>query len=348
MLVPAAATLQELQVGMTVPDLALTTTGGETKKLSELRGDKLTVVLFWSTWSVKSEKNLLRMEKVYQKYRDLGLAVLAVNADDQKMSDQTVAKVREVVTRLKLSYPVLLDKGLGAFHDVGVIALPTTVILDKERVIAYELSGYPLVGSEEMVDYIAASLEGKKTVLAVSKKYRPNKESQRLFNMGQNTLKARRLADTVEMWFKRSIEADPGFVQPHLSLGRFYLQRGDVAAARGQFEQSLVKEPDNVVALCELGMILAEEGKLSEGMAYFDRSLKLDEAYTPCFYYSGLLLGRSGKLDEALSRFDLAVKNNSLDYRIYLYKGRLLEEAKKPREAAESYRTSLERVLNLD
>jgi tetratricopeptide (TPR) repeat protein len=349
LLPPAGATLQELQVGMEIPDFSLSTFTGEKRKFSDLRGEKLTILLFWSTWSKNSEKSLVRMEKVYLQYRDKGLSVIGINADEQRINDLTMSAIREEAARLKLTFPMLVDQGLTAFHDAGVIALPTTIVLDKERVIKYELSGYPLVGSEELVDFVAATLDNKKPVMLAEKKgYHPDKNALRFFNMGKNTLKSKRMADTAEMWFKKSIGADPRFVQPRLSLGKFYLQRGDAPAAKAQFEQSLASEPDNVVALCEMGMLLANEGKIEEGKALFARTLKADDAYTPCYYYSGFVLGKKGELAEALRMFDAAMAINPMDYNILVYKARMYEESNMLRESAESYRKALELLLKMN
>jgi tetratricopeptide (TPR) repeat protein len=340
---PAAATLQELQVGMDAPDFSLKDMEGKTGNFASLRGEKLTIVIFWSTWDRKSAKALARMQQLYQKYRDQGLSVIAVNADGQTVSETTLAAVRETVEKLRLTFPVLIDHGLAAFHDIGIIALPTTVILDRERLIKYELSGYPLVGSEEMADFVVAAIEGKKqSAIAAKKGYQPNKNALRLFNMGKNTLKSGRMADTAETWFKKAIEADPRFVIPHLSLGKFYLRKGEVSLAQTQFKEALVKEPDNVIALCESAMIMFNEGKLNEGRALLDRALKTDEYYTPCYYYAGFAYGRQGKLDEALKMFDEAARINPADYNIHVYQGLVYEERKKMPEAAAAYRKALE------
>src|SRR5690349_18393853 len=120
MFVPAGATLQGLQVGMEAPDFSLRSISGETRRFADLRGDKLTVVLFWSTWSKKSESLLVRMQKLHDKYHDKGFSVIAVNADDQRLSQQTTAEIARMTQQLKLSYPILLDHGLVAFHAYGI------------------------------------------------------------------------------------------------------------------------------------------------------------------------------------------------------------------------------------
>jgi Tfp pilus assembly protein PilF/peroxiredoxin len=349
LLAPAAATLQELQVGMEVPEFSLRTISGETSKLAELRGEKLTILFFWSTWSKNSAKGLARMEKLHHQFGDRGLSIIGINADGQNLNVNTIEAVKEMTGTLKITFPMLLDQGLSAFRDIGVIALPTTVILDRERIIRYELSGYPLVGVEELADYVTAAIEGNKPAMLAGKKgYQPDKNALRLFNMGRNTLKTRRMAEAAEGWFKKAIAADPRFVQPHLSLGKLYLQRGDIPAAKAQFEQSLAKEPDNVVALCEMGMIIAGEGKTEQGMTFFEKTLQADDAYTPCYYYRGYLLGRTGKHAEALKLFDAAMEINPNDQGVRIYKARMYEENGMPQQAAEEYRKALAAALRLE
>ena len=73
------------------------------------------------------------------------------------------------------------------------------------------------------------------------------------------------ISRTAETWFAKAAEADPRFVQPHISLGRFYLTEGKAEKAREQFNLVLQKEPENAVALCELGMLLVGEDKFEEG-----------------------------------------------------------------------------------
>jgi tetratricopeptide (TPR) repeat protein len=344
---PVAATLQGLQVGMPVPDFTVKDLHGANKKLSEVQGDKLTAVVFWSTSSAKSEKNLLKMQELYREYRDLGLTVVAISAEGLNVTPQSLAEAGETAARLDLTYPVFVDDGLAAFHAAGVIALPTTIVLDRERVIGFELAGYPLVGAEEMVSYLATNFAGGKPAVSAPKQPLANKDALRYFQMGKKTLQSRRMAETAEDWFKKAVDADPRFVQPYLSLGEIYLQRGDVSQARNQFEQVLVREPTNVVALCELGVLLAKAGEPGQGLAMFDKALATDEAYPPCYYYRGAILELLGDREQAGQMYDAALANNPRDHLAYVYKARALEGGGQLREAADAYREALGLLLNL-
>jgi peroxiredoxin/Tfp pilus assembly protein PilF len=346
---PAAATLQTLQTGMEAPDFSLKTVDNETKTFAAVKGEKLTALVFWSTWSAKSEKILKRMQQLHEKYKGQGLSIIAVNVDDQQLSTGTLAEIRTISEKLKISFPMLVDHGLVTFHDYGVIALPSTVIMDKDRMIKYELSGYPLVGSEAMVDFISSTIEGKKTPAVEGKaSYQPNKNALRFYNMGRTTLRSKRMAETAEMWFKKAVEADAAFVLPHLSLGRIYLQRGDTALARAEYKEALAKAPEHPIALCELGLIMINEGKSREGAALFEAARNVEESYTPCYYYAAYAHGIDGRMEDASKLFDEAKKINPFDYNNFVYQGKVFEARKDEKKAFDAYKKALEIILHLD
>ncbi len=158
-----ANALESLRAGMKGPDFSLRDLNGQTTEFNGIKGKKLTVLLFWSTWSAYSGKALKQMERLYEKYRRKGLSVLAIDVDAQEITGKTISQIKSEISRLKLDLPVSIDYGLVAFHDYGVIAVPSTVILDNNRVIKYELAGFPLVGSADMADYIRSRFKSSKT-----------------------------------------------------------------------------------------------------------------------------------------------------------------------------------------
>ena len=347
MQVPAAATLQTLYVGAEGPDFSLLDTKGENQAFEAIKGEKLTMVIFWSTWSKNSEKILANAQKLYATYKDKGLSVVAVNVDGQQISASDSKAINTTVANLGLEYPVLLDQELRVFHDYGVIAIPSTVILDNERTIHYELSGFPLVGSGEMFDFVVARIEGREPkTAALQKGYRPDKKALRFHNMGQNALNSKRMAATAEMWFKKAAEADPKFVQPHISLGKFFVAQEQFLKAREQFDIALSKEPENVVALCELAMLMVKDDKVEEGITLLKKAIDAEEYYTPCFYYLGYVYGKARKIDEAAAMFERALEINRMDVNIQIYKGRMYEETDNPDEASKAYRQALQFILD--
>jgi peroxiredoxin/Tfp pilus assembly protein PilF len=346
---PAAATLQSLQTGMEAPDFSLKSPTNQTKTFADVKGEKLTVLVFWSTWSSKSEKVLARMEQLHEKYKAQGLSIVAVNVDEQHVSAETLTRIQEMTGKLNISFPVLIDHGLVVFHDYGVIALPTTVILDKDRIIRDELSGFPLVGSETMIDFITTAIEGKKTEIVQQKeKYQPNKNALRFYNMAKKMSRSKRTVDSAEMWFRKAAEADPSFVLPYVSLGQLYLHKGDRVSAEASFREALTREPGNPIALCELGMILLTDGKGNEALSLFETARKSEDAYAPCYYYTAYAMAKQGNQKEAARLFDEAEKINPFDYKIFVFRARMLEEQKDLNGAFVAYKKAMELILQAD
>ena len=347
--IPAAATLEGWYVGAEAPDFTLEDIKRQKLAFNDIKGQKLTMIIFWSTPSRNSEKVLAGAQKLYGAYKDKGLSVVAVNANGLQISPDDIKKINEITADLNLEYPILLDRGLAVFHNYGVIALPSTVILDPERIIRYELSGYPVVGSDEMLDFTRAHIEGREAKAAVQKKgYQPDKKAMRFYNMGKNALNSKRMAATAEMWFNKAAEADPNFVQPHISLGRFYVAQNKFEQAREQFDYALQKEPENVVALCDLGMLLVGDEKFEEGRNLMQKAIEVEEYYTPCFYYLGYTYSKEKKMEEASNMFARAQEINPMDMNIYIYKGRMYEESGNPAEAAKAYHMALEIILAIE
>jgi len=347
MAIPTAASLEGLQVGMEAPDFSLKDIDGNESTFATFDKGKLTALVFWSTWSANSGKALSRMEELHGKYAEKGLSIVAVNVEDQQISDETAAAIAARVKELGLTFPVLLDRGLTVFHDYGVIAVPTTVILDSSRVIQYVLPGYPLIGSEEMVDYIAATIEGRepaKAVVAEKTGYRPDKKALRFWNMGNKSLKSRRMASMAEQWYQKAIEADDKFVLPHLSLGKFYVQNGKSGPAAEQFAKAVEKDPENVIALCELGLLRVREGQTEQGKELLEKAMALSDSYASCYYYFAVACGQEGNMEEAVSWFDKGFGINPNDYTGHVLRASMFEEKGNLEEAAASYRTALKLV----
>ena len=78
---------------------------GKYVRLSDYEG-KVVEIAFWATFCKSCQKKLKHLQKWYAKYKDRGFVVLAVSVD----GPETQAKVKPVVRRYKLKYPVVIDK----------------------------------------------------------------------------------------------------------------------------------------------------------------------------------------------------------------------------------------------
>ena len=112
--VPGAA-LEGLQPGMKAPDFSLESFQGKTVALRDVANVRALVVVFWSSWSEKSPEVLDRLQKLYGRYRDQGLAVVGINVESPKPTAEEMTQVRALAQKLGLGFPLLMDQ-IGRAH----------------------------------------------------------------------------------------------------------------------------------------------------------------------------------------------------------------------------------------
>ena len=341
--------LKTLGVGSEAPDFMLQDLGNGKRSFKSLGGDKLTLLIFWATWSNHSEKALQQMEELHRKYKDRGLSVVGINVEKQIMDSKTVADIAGVADRLQLSFPVLIDHGLTVFHAYGVIAVPTTVIIDNNKKIRFEMAGWPTATLREMTRFVTAAIEGKKAVTAEVAKggHSPMNDADRFLNMGIKAMSSKRTEKGAEKWFKKAISADPDYILPYLRLGSYYRKMGKEKDAKEQFEKAVALQPESSAALGNLALLLIEEGNNSAAKELVEKAIKADEAYTPGYYYLGYLTGKEGDMQRAIELFNQAEEINPLDYRIKVYRGKLFEEQNNSEKAVTNYKNALKLLLHL-
>ena len=121
-------------VGMQAEDFSLIDLEGKTKSLSQYRG-KIVLVNFWATWCKPCTTEMPAMQTIYDKLRDKGFVVLAVN----ELEDD--AKVREHIKQYGHTFPVLMDRGNKVANQFGVFGLPVSVFIDEKGVVQEYIKG---------------------------------------------------------------------------------------------------------------------------------------------------------------------------------------------------------------
>ncbi len=107
------------------PEFSLPTLSGKSVRLSDLRG-KVVLLNFWATWCVPCRTEMPAIEELYQRQKDRGLEVVAVNLD--KLS---TAGVEAFVKEVAVTFPVVLDPSWSTALAYRVLGLPTTYLIDR-------------------------------------------------------------------------------------------------------------------------------------------------------------------------------------------------------------------------
>lgn len=125
--------------GFLAPDFTLTTLAGDEVTLSELRGDPV-ILNLWATWCPPCRAEMPAIQAVYEKYREQGLQVLAVNMTYQDSAPAAADFVQE----FKLTFPIPLDTTGIVGNGYQMRALPSTFFIDREGVIQQVIIGGPM------------------------------------------------------------------------------------------------------------------------------------------------------------------------------------------------------------
>jgi len=121
-------------VGTAVEDFRLTDLDGKSQSLSQYRG-KIVLVNFWATWCKPCTTEMPAMQTTYDKLRDKGFVVLAIN----ELEDD--AKVRQHIKQYGHTFPVLMDRDNKVANQFGVFGLPVSVFIDEKGVVQEYIKG---------------------------------------------------------------------------------------------------------------------------------------------------------------------------------------------------------------
>ena len=129
-----AAGLPVVKEGIALVDFTLPLLGGKNQTLSALKG-QVVFLNFWATWCGPCRIEMPSMEAVYQRLKEKGFTILAVNLGEQ--ADAVSAFMREH----NLTFPAALDGSGKTGMQYGAQAIPTTYIIDRRGLIVSRLVG---------------------------------------------------------------------------------------------------------------------------------------------------------------------------------------------------------------
>ncbi|MDF0650651.1 MAG: thiol-disulfide oxidoreductase [Nitrospira sp. LK265] len=146
-------------VGTTAEDFRLVDLEGMQQSLSQYRG-KVVLVNFWATWCKPCTTEMPAMQTMYDKLRDKGFVVLAIN----ELEDD--AKVREHIKQYGHTFPVLMDRDNKVANQFGVFGLPVSVFIDEKGVVQEYIKGGLL--TEQLILDTVARIQKSEAVKAAS------------------------------------------------------------------------------------------------------------------------------------------------------------------------------------
>jgi len=146
--------------GMPAAEFTLADLNGQARNLRDYRG-KIVLLNFWATWCKPCTTEMPAMQTTYDRLRDKGFVVLAVNEleDDEK--------VRAHIREYKHTFPVLMDRENRVANLYGVYGLPVSVFIDEAGVVQAYIKGGLL--TEQTIEDEIARIRSAKPIQAAAR-----------------------------------------------------------------------------------------------------------------------------------------------------------------------------------
>lgn len=120
---------EPLQVGNVAYDFQLQDLEGNTVALSDFQGQPI-ILNFWATWCAPCRIEMPELQATYEKYKDDGLVILALDQDESAEIVRSFFR-----DELGLTFTPLLDEDQTVAQQYGVFNFPSSFFINADGVI---------------------------------------------------------------------------------------------------------------------------------------------------------------------------------------------------------------------
>lgn len=121
-----------VDIGQKAASFKLLSVEGKELDLESFAKDKVTLLVFGTTWCPACRHEVPILKEYYNDLKDDGLKVLGIDVQESKK------KVKAFVEKNRINYPVALDSNAKVARLYKVVGIPLNIILDKDGVIRYK------------------------------------------------------------------------------------------------------------------------------------------------------------------------------------------------------------------
>lgn len=131
----AISPVQSSTIDGIAPDFTLKSASGNNLRLSEYRGE-VVLINFWASWCGPCRQEMPLLDELHNRYKPLGFTVLAINVEEDP------GKALRLLEDMQPGFPVLFDNTSEVSKQYDVVAMPSTVLVDRNGNMRYLHKGY--------------------------------------------------------------------------------------------------------------------------------------------------------------------------------------------------------------
>lgn len=130
--------VQAWEIGDPAPDFRLRTFSGQQISSSTLSGKPLLLV-FWNTWCVNCQRELVELERLEKTFGPQRLNILAINTG----INDSERKARDYIHQHAYSFAAGFDQDFAIGQAYQVRGVPTVCLIDSGGIVRYRQASLP-------------------------------------------------------------------------------------------------------------------------------------------------------------------------------------------------------------
>ena len=300
--------LRVVKVGQAIPAYSLKTMG--TDPADNPSGRKHALVLVYvAAQQVSSTKVMVESQQMLTDLKRNDLEVQYVTADVVQTD-----WFRDFRDGAGIHGPLGLDFDRVLYGKLGIIVLPTTIVVDAKGRLAHVIAGYKpdyvhmldayarhalgLLDDQQLEEHLAAKGFHHDTPADRAARHRA----------AAGLLREKGLREQAERELHSALEVDPSDMEARLDLASLFIAMDRFDDARPLVEEVMKSDAANRRAKLLRGILLFHDDQLDEAEEILNESLILNTDPARTHYYLGMVYEKKGQADKAMEHYRKALQ----------------------------------------
>ncbi|MCP3905078.1 MAG: tetratricopeptide repeat protein [Planctomycetes bacterium] len=299
--------LRNVKIGEEIPPFTVTTVNGKEVSSADLRG-KVVVLVFVAAEQRSSERASKVASTLVRELRKPDVVVLFMTADVTRLEF-----FRQQRLRLGIQEPLGLDVARKVYGGLGLLVLPTTIIIDREGRLAHVISSVKADHAHVLrarVRHTLGALDDEQLAEELtSKGFKRDRPEDRIARRraAARLLRRNGLLDDAAKELAAALEIDPDHADAQLDLASLRLAEKRLDEAEAIVERVMAASPRHRRGTLISGAVAYYRGRLEEAEKVLRNALLLNPDPVWTHYYLGLTCERQGDEAAAAEHFKEAL-----------------------------------------